>query len=117
MLKITEALPKLNFSKTTITGMNGKQFTEYLTPFKDDVGDNVAFVYDTDIKAYTDDAYCMFELTNAGISDDYQHRIMQKVADEYGCKFSDDELLSNEPTALLQAMLAVCAWIKLKEME
>lgn len=63
------------------------------------------------------DAYCMFELTNAGISDDYQHRIMQKVADEYGCKFSDDELLSNEPTALLQAMLAVYAWIKLKEME
>lgn len=107
----------MNFPKATITGMNGKQFTEYLTPFKDDVGDNATFVYDTDIKAYTNDAYCMFELTNAGISDDYQHRIMQKVADEYGCKFSDDELLSNEPTALLQAMLAVYAWIKLKEME
>ncbi len=88
----------MNFPKATITGMNGKQFTEYLTPFKDD-------------------AYCMFELTNAGISDDYQHRIMQKVADEYGCKFSNDELLSNEPTVLLQAMLAVYAWIKLKEME
>lgn len=107
----------MNFPKATITGMNGKQFTEYLTPFKDDVGDNATFVYDTDIKAYTDDAYSMFELTNAGISDDYQHRIMQKVADEYGCKFSNDELLSNEPTALLQAMLAVYAWIKLKEME
>lgn len=71
----------MNFPKATITGMNGKQFTEYLTPFKDDVGDNVTFVYDTDIKAYADDAYCMFELTNAGISDDYQHRIMQKAID------------------------------------
>lgn len=86
----------MDFPKATITGMNGKQFTEYLTPFKDD-------------------AYCIFELTNAGISDDYQHRIMQKVADEYGCKFSDDELLNNEPTALLQAMLAIYAWIEFKD--
>lgn len=113
----TETLPKLNFPKATITGMNGKQFTEYLTPFKDDVGDDVTFVYDTDVKAYTDDAYCMFELTNAGIDDDYQRRIMQKVADEYGCEFSNDELLSNDSAVLLQAMLAVYAWLKLKEMD
>lgn len=113
----TETLPKMNFPKATITGMNGKQFTEYLTPFKDDAGDDVTFVYDTDIKAYTDDAYCMFELTNAGIDDDYQHRIMQKVADEYGCEFNNDELLSNDSTVLLQAMLAVYAWLKLKEMD
>lgn len=113
----TETLPKMNFPKTTITGMNGKQFTEYLTPFKDDVGDDVTFVYDTDVKAYTDDAYCMYELTNAGIDDDYQRRIMQKVANEYGCKFSNDELLSNDSTVLLQAILAVYAWIKLKEMD
>lgn len=113
----TETLPKMNFPKATITGMNGKQFTEYLTPFKDDVGDDVTFVYDTDVKAYTDDAYCMYELTNAGIDDDYQHRIMQKVADEYGCKFNNDELLSNDSTALLQAMLAVYAWLKFKEMD
>lgn len=112
-----EILPKMNFPKATITGMNGKQFTEYLTPFKDDVGDNVTFVYDTDVKAYTDDAYCMFELTNAGIDDDYQHRIMQKVADEYGCEFNNDELLSNDSTVLLQAMLAVYAWLKFKEMD
>lgn len=113
----TKTLPKMNFLKATITGMNGKQFTEYLTPFKDDVGDDVTFVYDTDIKAYTDDAYCMFELTNAGIDDDYQHRIMQKVADEYGCEFSNNELLSNDSAVLLQAMLAVYAWLKLKEMD
>lgn len=113
----TETLPKMNFPKATLTSMNGKQFTEYLTPFKDDVGDDVTFVYDTNIKAYTDDAYCMYELTNAGIDDDYQRRIMQKVADEYGCKFSNDELLSNDSTVLLQAMLAVYAWIKLKEMD
>lgn len=110
-------LPKMNFPKATITGMNGKQFVEYLTPFKDDVGDDVTFVYDTDIKAYTDDAYCMYELTNAGIDDDYQRRIMQKVADEYGCEFSNDELLSNDSTVLLQAILAVYAWLKLKEMD
>lgn len=113
----TETLPKMNFPKATLTGMNGKQFTEYLTPFKDDVGDDVTFVYDTDIKAYTDDAYCMYELTNAGIDDDYQRRIMQKVADEYGCEFNNDELLSNDPTVLLQAILAVYAWLKLKEMD
>lgn len=113
----TETLPKMNFPKATLTGMNGKQFTEYLTPFKDDAGDNVTFVYDTDIKAYTDDAYCMYELTNAGIDDDYQHRIMQKVADEYGCEFNNDELLSNDSTVLLQAILAVYAWLKLKEMD
>ena len=107
----------MNFPKATITGMNGKQFTEYLTPFKDDVGDDVTFVYDDDIKAYTDDAYCMYELTNAGIDDDYQRRIMQKVADEYGCEFSNDELLSNDSTVLLQAILAVYAWLKLKEMD
>lgn len=117
--KISEiaTLPKMNFPKATITGMNGKQFTEYLTPFKDDVGDDVTFVYDDDIKAYTDDAYCMYELTNAGIDDDYQRRIMQKVADEYGCEFSNDELLSNDSTVLLQAILAVYAWLKLKEMD
>lgn len=113
----TETLPKMNFPKAMITGMNGKQFTEYLTPFKDDVGDDVTFIYDDDIKAYTDDAYCMYELTNAGIDDDYQHRIMQKVADEYGCEFNNDELLSNDSTVLLQAMLAVYAWLKFKEMD
>lgn len=53
----------------------------------------------------------------AGYTDDYQRRIMQKVANEYGCEFNNDELLSNDSTVLLQAMLAVYAWLKLKEMD
>ena len=92
-------------------------YIQYETNFMDKGGSHVTYCYDLNNKTYTDVSSSYFKLMSYELLEDERHDLLSRIAKSYQCELFDHELRSNKPEQLLQAMMAVCAWIEFKEWE
>lgn len=90
-------------------------WTAYDTNFVDNLNDYVTIYRKADEDYYTDDGYTAFNL------DCFAHNwrakgVVEKICKRYGCKLKSDneEIQAPHDYELIQAILAIYAWIEFK---
>lgn len=89
------------------------------TRFVDDINDDLQYFIDAETGKCCDDGYTRAKLSLFLLQDDGTliDKIMNFVCRRYGCEMVGDEMQSEHPEQLLQAMMAVYAWIEFKDDE
>lgn len=90
-------------------------YIQYETNFMDNGGSHVTYCYDVSNKTYTDVSGCYFKLMRYELPEAERHDLLNHIAKHCQCELVNYELRSNKPEHLLQAMMAVYAWIEFKE--
>ena len=93
--------------------IEGKKYTMATSDFLRPDNNKLYFYYDWQEKTFTDRGQAHFNVINAHAD----FAVVDWVAARYHCKQRGRfcELLSDDPVALIQAMLAVYAWCEMKE--
>lgn len=89
------------FDSKKITGTDGKEYLEIITPAVDYIQDGIILYYDPDKKEISDDGYVESEMSMYRNDEEKRktHEYMVKVAKKYGCVFEDNELKCKVRTA------------------
>lgn len=88
---------------------------EFSTRFVDDINDELAYYLDANSGLFGDDGYTRDELSTHVDDEKLIDKVMEHVCQRYGCEMVGDEMVSGTPEQLLQAMLAIYAWIEFRE--
>lgn len=92
--------------------INGKNYTKLTSNFLRPDNQKFYFYYDHQNKTFTDRYLTCLQVTNAHAG----FAVIDWVAARYHCqRLEVCELRSDDPVALIQAMLAVYAWCEMKE--
>lgn len=84
------------------------QSIEYVTEFIDNNNDGVMYYMDAEAGMYTDYGYCIYVLQC--YTNDWR-KVAEDCCKRYGCEMVGKEMQAERPEQLLQAMMAVYAWI------
>lgn len=87
------------------------------TRFVDDIDDGLQYFIDAETGVCCDDGYTRGELSTYTDDDKLIDKVMSLVCKRYECEMFGDEMRAENPEQLLQAMMAVYAWIEFKEDE
>lgn len=92
--------------------IKGKNYTKLTSGFLRPDNKKLYFYYDWQEETYTDRRQAYFHVFNSNAGFD----VVDWVAARYHCRRDEiNELQSDDPFALIQAMLAVYAWCEMKE--
>lgn len=92
--------------------INGKKYTKLTSNFLRPDNQKLYFYYDQQNETFTDRCLTCLQVTNAHAG----FAVIDWVAARYHCQRREVcELRSDDPFALIQAMLAVYAWCEMKE--
>lgn len=101
---------KLEIGETT--EINGKKYTKVTSNFLRPDNQKLYFYYDRQNETFTDRCQTYLQVINAHAG----FAVVDWVAARYHCQRREVcELRSDDPFALIQAMLAVYAWCEMKE--
>lgn len=94
---------------------NGKvDWIAYDTEFVDYVDDGITIYRKVGENYFTDDGYTTFNL-NCFVPSWREDGTVKKICKRYGCEMKDnDELQAPHDSQLIQAILAIYAWIEFK---
>lgn len=102
----------LKFEKVEDVEIKGKQYTKVTSEFLRPDNQKLYFYYDWQEKTYRD---CRQAYSNA-LGAHVDLAVVDWVAARYHCRRDEiNELQSDDPVALIQAILAVFAWCEMKE--
>lgn len=87
----------------------------FYTDFLDDVNDLITYYLYAENGMFTDDGYTRDELSTHTDDEKLIDKVMEYACQRYGCEMVGDEMQSDTPERLLQAMMAVYAWIEFRE--
>lgn len=87
------------------------------TRFVDDINDGLQYFIDAETGMCCDDGYTRDELSTYTNDTNLVDKIMNAACHRYGCEMVGDEMQAENPEQLLQAMMAVYAWIEFKDDE
>lgn len=90
-------------------------YIRFYTRFVDDINDELAYYLDAESGLFADDGYTRDEFSTHTDDEKLIDKVMEHVCQRYGCEMVGDEMQSDTPEQLLQAMMAVYAWIEFKE--
>lgn len=92
--------------------IEGKKYTKLTSDFLRPDNKKLYFYYDRQKETFTDRCQAYFHVINTQAA----FEVVEWVAARYHCQRGKlRELRSNDPVALIQAMLAVYAWCEMKE--
>lgn len=103
--------------KKRLVFVNGKEaWIAYDTEFVDCLDDGITIYRKVGKNYFTDDGYTTFNL-DCFVSNWREDGTVDKICKRYGCKMKDDneELQAPHGSQLVQAILAIYAWIEFKE--
>lgn len=84
------------------------------TRFVDDVNDDLQYFIDAETGMCCDDGYTRDEVSTHTNDTDLIDRIMNVACHRYGCGMLGDEIYAEHPEQVLQAMMAIYAWVEFK---
>lgn len=96
---------------------NGKvDWIAYDTEFVDYLNDGITIYRKVDENYFTDDGYTAFNL-DCFVPNWREKGVVEKICKRYGCKIhgKNEELQAPYDSQLIQAILAICAWIEFTE--
>lgn len=95
---------------------NGKvDWIAYDTKFVDCLDDGITIYRKVDGNYFTDDGYTAFNL-DCFVHNWREDSTVEKICKRYGCKMKgNDELQAPHDSQLIQAILAIYAWIEFAE--
>ena len=102
----------LKLEKVEDVEIEGKKYAKLTSSFLRPDNEKLYFYYDWQEETFTDRCQAHFHVINAHAS----FAVVDWVATRYHCqRWETRELRSDDPVALIQAMLAVYAWCEMKE--
>lgn len=90
-------------------------YIRFYTRFVDDINDDVHYFIDTETGRCCDEGYTRADLIIHTDDKKMTDKVMNFVCKRYGCEMVGKEMQAERPEQLLQAMMAVYAWIDFKE--
>lgn len=85
------------------------------TRFVDDTNDDLQYFIDAEDGMCDDDGYTRAELLTHLEDVKLIDKVMNFACQRYGCEMIGDEITAEHPEQVLQAMMAIYAWIDFKE--
>lgn len=85
------------------------------TRFVNDINDDVRYFIDAETGRCCDEGYTRADLIIHTDDKKMTDKVMNFVCKRYGCEMVGKEMQAERPEQLLQAMMAVYAWIDFKE--
>lgn len=85
------------------------------TRFVDDINDDLQYFIDAEDGMRDDDGYTRAELLTHLEDVKLIDKVMNFACQRYGCEMVGDEITAEHPEQVLQAMMAIYAWIDFKE--
>lgn len=87
---------------------------DYVTNFEDSEGDGIFYSRNVNKGTYSDDGNCIYLLS---LKTDKWAEVAEHICNRYGCELDVEtqKLVAKEDYILVQAMLAIYAWIEFRE--
>ena len=85
------------------------------TRFVDDINDDLQDFIDAEDGMCDDDGYTRAELLTHLEDVKLIDKVMNFACQRYGCEMIGDEITAEHPEQVLQAMMAIYAWVDFKE--
>lgn len=108
----------LIYHKRVILKDSKVDWIAYDTEFVDCLNDGITIYRKADGSYFTDDGYTTFNL-DCFVPSWREDGTVKKICKRYGCKMKDDneEIQAPHDSQLIQAILAIYAWIEFKEVK